>query len=616
VASNPAVALRVSATAAAVVPHTLRRAMPLALVSSAALVWAAAFGWLAVTRHLAGGSHAEDLGWTDQVLNNFLRGQWFRMSIYQGAFWNTELNIDAIRRPDSLLAFHVEPMLLLLVPLYALGGTVTSLLVLQALGFAAGAIPAYRIGLHLTHSRGVGLALALAYLLSPLGQWAVLSDFHSSTLAAPLLLLTMDLLLARHATWQVLCVAALAVSAREDVGPTMAVLGVLPLFGLRMPRQRTLGLVLLTGGIGWTVVCGLVIRAYSGGTSPFDVRYASLREVGPIALLLRPMVIGYASTLLLGGGWLALFAPTALVPAFPTFVLNVLSSSDWMASGKAHYSALIVPLLVFAAASSLGRLATHEYLLRGAAVGLVISSVAAYAAAGAGPLAANFAPATVTAHAARAAALADSIPSDASVSATSSLVPRLTRRAHVYVFPAVLDADYIFLDLLAGPAPTSAGDVFLRVQSLLANGGWQIQTAEDGLLVLQRKPDAPPSSITTLVPMLFPQVAGPLAPSDSGPASAMTLLDARLVPAPDAAIDVDGPRWMLHTTWRTPHIPPPPGTRLHFWLDLGTAEPRDAWDIAELWWNPPDAWAPDATISIDVPDVPRAQFRSWQAALV
>src|SRR5439155_2067563 len=69
-----------------------RVAAPIAVALMAG-AWGAGFAWLALVRHLAGGSHAEDLGFTDQVLANFLRGQWFRMSIYQGATWNTELDL-------------------------------------------------------------------------------------------------------------------------------------------------------------------------------------------------------------------------------------------------------------------------------------------------------------------------------------------------------------------------------------------------------------------------------------------------------------------------------------------------------------------------------------------
>ena len=183
------------------------------------------FGWLAVQRHLAGGSHAEDLGFTDQVLANFLRGQFFRMSIYQGATWNTEIDISRLARPDSLLAFHFEPMLLLLVPLYALGGGAALLLVVQAVAVAAGALPAYRSARYAAGSALGGVAVASAYLLSPLGQWAVLADFHTSTLAAPLLVLAVERLVVRRSATQALAVAALAATAREDVGLAIGALG-------------------------------------------------------------------------------------------------------------------------------------------------------------------------------------------------------------------------------------------------------------------------------------------------------------------------------------------------------------------------------------------------------
>src|SRR5579871_1952351 len=207
-------------------PFRVHRSMVYAgAVVAMSSAWAIGFGYLAVVRHLALGSHAEDLGFTDQVIWNFLRGQWFRMSIYSGATWNTELDISQIHRPDSLLAFHFEPMLLLFVPLYALGGGAVALLVIQAIVVAAGAIPAYRLGAHFTNKPWCGLVVAATYLLSPLGQWAVLSDFHTSTLAAPLLLLSLERLLVARKPTQSLLAAALAATAREDVGPVLAVLG-------------------------------------------------------------------------------------------------------------------------------------------------------------------------------------------------------------------------------------------------------------------------------------------------------------------------------------------------------------------------------------------------------
>ena len=244
--------------------------LALAVVGGAATVWAGGFGYLAVVRHLAGGSHAEDLGFTDQVLWNFLRGQWFRTSMYDGATWNTEIDVSRLARPDSLLAFHVEPMLLAFVPLYAAGGGPVALLVFQVLAVAAGTVPAYRLGRHLGDSPLAGLAVAAAYLLSPIGQWAVLADFHTSTLAAPLLLLSMERLIVARAPVQALLVASIAATAREDVGPVLAALALVVAF--RTERRR-IGVAFATLGVGWTILSLAVIRSYSGGVSPFDVRY-------------------------------------------------------------------------------------------------------------------------------------------------------------------------------------------------------------------------------------------------------------------------------------------------------------------------------------------------------
>ncbi len=563
-----------------------------------AAAWGTVFGYLSVVRHLAGGSHAEDLGFTDQVLWNSLHGRLFHMSIYAGAqAWNTELNLSHVARPDSLLAFHFEPMLLALLPLYAAGG-ISTLLIAQALAVAAGAIPAFRIARHLTHSVTLGLAAVIAYLLSPLGQWAVLADFHTSTLAAPLLLLSLDRLLVARSTVQAVALAALAMTAREDVILVVIALGCALLLA---QHTRRAGAAITGLGLVWLALAIGVIHTYSGGGTPFEVRYGAALS-NPLAALSRPVVGDYALSLLLSGGWLALLAPLALLPALPTLLLNVLSSSPWMASGQAHYSALVLPFLVVGAAFALARLRRWPGLQRGAAVGLACTSLLGYFLAGAGPLGANYAPATVGQRAATAMDLAASLPRVAAVSATSSLVPHLSQRQRVYVFPAVLDADYIFVDLRASPAPTSAGDVYLRVHDLLASGDWRVEHEADGLLILSR--DSHTESVSA--------AREPAAAETNSTITEPRLVSAQLIPSPDGAIDVDGPHWILRTTWQTTQ-PLPPGARPQFWISLSTGETLHRWDLADLWWNPPDQWPVDQPETIDIPDIPQRVFKSWSA---
>jgi uncharacterized membrane protein len=575
------------------------------IVAALTIAWSALFAWLSVTRHLAGGSHAEDLGFNDQVLSNFLRGQWFRISIYLGATWNTEIDMNRIPRPDSLFAFHFEPMLLLLVPLYALGGGAILLLVVQSIGLALGAVPAYRLARFTSGSSAAGVAVAAAYLLSPLGQWAVLSDFHTAVLAAPLLLLCVERLIVGRSPLQALIAGGLAAAAREDVGLVLAALGLI--YVLRRRAVRT-GVKFLILGCASSILGALVIRNYSGGVSPFDVRYAATVSAGlaPVVdALVRPSVMDYAATLLLSGGWLALVAPVALVPALPSLMLNVLSTSAWMAAGKAHYSVLVLPFIAIGAAAGLRRLKNRPRLIHIATATLLASSIVGYVREGAGPLGGNYAPATVTEHARRAAAFADALPTSASISASSSLVPHVTSRAKVYVFPAVLDADYVFLDLRSTPAPTSAGDVFLRTNALLNHGDWQVDAAEDGLLLLKRVDVAPPVPLRGLF-------GADNAFTRNASTDAVSLVSAALVPSPDGAIDVDGPHWVLHSIWQANQVLPS-GTRLEFWIDQRDGQSLHRWDLAELWWNPPEAWTPGVPVSVDVPDIPLRQFVSWRS---
>ncbi len=92
----------------------------------------------------------------------------------------------------SRLGLHVELIYFLISPLYALFPQPTTLLILQSLLFALGAIPVYSLARrHLKEPR-LSLALVIIYLFYPVAQTAVLFDFHGDTLAMPLLLFALD----------------------------------------------------------------------------------------------------------------------------------------------------------------------------------------------------------------------------------------------------------------------------------------------------------------------------------------------------------------------------------------------------------------------------------------
>jgi len=253
--------------------------------------------------------------------------------------------------------------------------------------------------------------------------------------------------------------------------------------------------------------------------------------------------------------------------------------------------------------------------MRIAIAALGMTSLVGYVLEGAGPLGGNYAPALVTEHGApRGHACQESSP-ERSVSASSALVPRVSRRPSVYVFPAVLDAEYVFVDLRASPAPTSAGDAFRRVRGLLADGGWTVDAADDGLLLLHREPDAPPTDIAMLSNILEAQRHVRRDRKVGFLDGRVSFLSASLEPSPDGAVDVDGPRGILHTLWRAEQ-PLPTGTRLDFWLDLRNGERLHVWEHRPALVGPPERWTPGEPVAVDIADVPMRQFLSWQAAWI
>ncbi|MDP8922888.1 MAG: DUF2079 domain-containing protein, partial [Chloroflexota bacterium] len=392
--------------------------------------------------------------------------------------------------------------------------------------------------------------------------------------------------------------------------------------------------------------CALVIARYAGGASPFVERFASATggAAAVADLLTRDVVMGYAATLLLAGGWLAAIAPLAALPVLPSLTLNALASSPWMASGKAHYSALVLPFVIAGAAAGLGRIArwadrrqrgdtraavtktrsaATRWTVHLVATALVLTSGAAHLLEGAGPPGKNFVRPVTTDRSRLAAAVAADLAPQAGVSASSSLVPHVSRRARVYVFPAIEDAEYIFLDVTASPAPTSVGDVFLRVRDLLRQGEWTVRLARDGILLLARTQEAPPTRMEDLPAEFYTFVrgAGRTVPT-AAPRPAMDvvatfldgdldLLGVQVIPSPSGALEPDGARGVVRSRWRLNR--PLPATKTpELLLDLGDGRRVGHGELATLWWYPPDRWAPGEVVTIDVPGVPMESAFDWR----
>jgi uncharacterized membrane protein len=113
-------------------------------------------------------------------------------------------------------AAHFDPILIVLSPIYLLYQHAETLLALQAFWMGAGVFPLYCLAKHHLGCRWQALVVASLWILYPALQGANMYDFHSLSLAAPVLLALFWYALRENTWgyWLTLCVALLI---REDI---------------------------------------------------------------------------------------------------------------------------------------------------------------------------------------------------------------------------------------------------------------------------------------------------------------------------------------------------------------------------------------------------------------
>jgi len=491
------------------------------------VVYVAIFGLLSLRRHQDLNTNALDLGYTDQAVWNTLHGRPFRFSTYLDAAFRLDIPIQDFRQPDVLLGYHVEPLLVPISLLYLLHDGPETLLWLQTVGIALGAIPVYLLARHrftvrysFSIAHWLPVVFVALYFLSPSLEAANLSDFHAVALS-PTLLLFAFYFLETDRPWGFLLFATLATMCKEEIGLLVAMMG---LWAAIVRKRPWLGLGTFVAATGWSLLCFLVISPYYNGlaTSAFVVRYGQFGDspVGIlrnlieqpgllVAWLRRPDVLRYLRDLWLSSGGLALLHPLSLAMALPLIAINALSSFGWMHSGGGHYSAAIVPFLVISAMYGtawvswrLGRWASTRWRVERQLACGVIASVLVVAGLsvalihhrqnGISPLSRRYAPMDVSEHARRAVPFIEqinSLPPDVPISASSGLYPHVAHRERAYLFPTVSDAEFLLIDATGPGSPAGMGDQRVLVRDLLDHAQFGVAASDHGFLLLERNLD-------------------------------------------------------------------------------------------------------------------------------
>src|SRR2546426_1632662 len=458
------------------------RVVPLAL----ALVAATAYAAISIDRHDHFASNAFDLGVQDQTVWGYSRLQ---------------IIPNTVEMIPNLLGHHFHPILMAIAPLYWIWDDARVLLVVQAALLAVAGVPIFWWA-----RERLGLLAAIAVEAAYLVFWGVLSgviyDFHHIAFAVPAIAFCLYGVLTNRNRlfWAMLLVGLVT---RENIALTFAAIGV---YIAVVQHRWRLGAAVVAVCVAWFATLIEVVMPAIAGAPYGHWTYEALGS-GPASALLHLVRHPISSLELLVdnpikrklwggilGAWLLLplISPISIV-AIPTLLERLWSSNPALWSASFHYSLVIAPVLAFAAIDGLAQVQQRLPLPRWRGAVGVGASLAVLAPG----LILRFAVVRPldevgtyisTEQVSDIESCLQSIPTDASVSASNKLLPHLSHRREIYLLTMKSDADYIAIDLstyLGQFFPGEEAQIRTIISHALANG-YSVACSRGTTVILHR----------------------------------------------------------------------------------------------------------------------------------
>jgi len=481
--------------------------LPITLVTGIYLSYSASLARFALIDHRNIWTQVFDLGIYDNILWRTLHGDFLGSSVIPyGKHW----------------AAHFDPILALLVPIYALAPNAETLLIVQAFWLGLGVFPLYLLAKHRLRSRWVGVVLALLYALHPALHGVNMFDFHSLALAIPLMMWAVYFV-SRRSLW-LWPTLALLLACREDMALLSCFIGA---YALLERRPRT-ALTIICVSLTYLAFVKFAVMADSGLMMSGDKVYgyaAFYSEMIPIAdegvrglllnlvsnpihalqVLCKEEKLRFLVQLFLPLLFLPLVGGRARVLWLYGLVFIGLASRPNMFALNFQYSSVLFPMLFMATPEALARLGENRRLegagistrrLRPALLtGMLMASLLVSWKFGVfvenDAFMAGWQPLTrepderMRLRADRVREMVAAIPADAKVSATSEIGPQLSNRDYLYRWPELRDAEY----LLLGSWRFGKGEQ--RKLTGLKRKRFEVIDSYDGVELLRRRDGTP-----------------------------------------------------------------------------------------------------------------------------
>jgi len=285
----------------------------------------------------------------------------FDMANMEQAVWNTAhgniLKMTTYYPYTNRLFFHVEPIMIIIAPLYLLWQDPKMLLIIQSFILGLGAIPVFLIAKEKLKNNLVALLLAGAYLLNPALHQGNITDFHPLVLAVTFILF--GFYFAMKNKWGTsFLFFILAIFCREEIAVMVFLFGLYFFFS----KNKKWGTIIGLSGLAWTLIALMVIMpAFSETGTPLQYEKYSRFGETPLEvvkyIILNPLSIfelynglgqlNYILFLLVPLALTSIFSPALLLTGLFSIATIFLSDNASLLAGLYQYNApLVAPLFL------------------------------------------------------------------------------------------------------------------------------------------------------------------------------------------------------------------------------------------------------------------------------
>lgn len=390
----------------------------------------------------------------------------FDFGIWVQMFHNMRTSLEPVttverERSLSHFAVHFSPIYYLFLPFYAVFPSPITLQVLQVMTLASGLIPVYLLCRKFGLSKSATAVFGVIFALFPALATGCFYDLHENCFLVPIIL-WLFYFIENDSIKAMIIFSALLLLVKEDAPVYLACIGLYVIFG---KRKYVRGTVMTVGSISYFIIVMLMMQKYGLGVMTYRYDNFIADEGGGLIDVVRNFVtnpayaisqcftgqkLEYLLYMLMPLGFMPLATKkvSKLILLIPVVVINLATDYKYQYSIFFQYVFGSLALLFYLAISNYSEMSEkiRRFMCSVAICGSIIVMPVC-------SLSKTYYIDTYRNSADTREILdnaVSSIPKDASVSASSFLVPHLAQRAEIYEYPRLygtdIETDYVMYD--------------------------------------------------------------------------------------------------------------------------------------------------------------------------